>query len=104
MHQMSIVGTLERLMQELTPKLDTGADSSSLTLREVVCEVNLSKAVGERLSPVSENSGIGDAINPVNGKLKAPEKVECGLTECALDPENRGRWKKHLYPQTSRVG
>lgn len=64
-----------------------------LALCEAVCEVNLSKAVSERLSLVSENSGIGDAINPVNGKLKALEKVECGLTECAHNLENRGRWK-----------
>lgn len=55
-----------------------------------VGDINLSKAVGERLSPVSQDSGIRDAMNPVNGKLKALEKVECGLTERAHDLENRG--------------
>jgi len=96
---------------------DTGAEASLRALREAVGEItaNISKVIDEKLGPLSELlkihreeldshetriteaeqriSALEDVTDPVDGKLKALEKLVCELSERSDDLENRGRRK-----------
>lgn len=96
---------------------DTEADASLLTLCEAVGEItaNISRVIDEKLSPLSELlkihreeldshdkritkaeqriSALEDVTDPVDGKMKALEKMVCELSERADNLENRGRRK-----------